>query len=171
MTELPSGDVAALIDKEAIRDTIYGYAQAVDRWDRDLYASFFTPDAVLHLGVYDGPAAVMFGKARASSLLGTHHALSNIRIRLDGNRAKAITYISAVHRKLHDGQLVDELFRARYLDVLERREGRWLIAERTSIRDWSHVRPAHDTELPPADGAEIIPGKDGQADPGFGFLD
>jgi hypothetical protein len=48
-----SDRLTELLDKQAIAETIYRYAQAVDRRDPDLMASVFVAGGKLHLGTYD----------------------------------------------------------------------------------------------------------------------
>src|SRR5262245_28622015 len=132
-----------LLDKQAIAEAIYRYAESIDRRDPELMASAFTPDAQLHLGVgmYEGPASELVGQWQAdrpTDFLVTHHQVGNIQIEFDGpDRAHVSTYLTAVHRARRRGQLVDEVVRARYLDVFVKLDERWLIEERTLVYDWS----------------------------------
>lgn len=160
-----------LMDREAIRDTIYAYAQAIDRGDRTACLALFTPDAVLHIGVYEGPAADLFAKPRSGNPTATHHMLGNIRIKLEGDRARAITYISAIHHKVHPGRSTSHFFRARYLDVLVRGGDVWRIAERRSVTDWDCELP--DRTAVPSSKSEASERTDSSAadDPADGFLD
>jgi ketosteroid isomerase-like protein len=164
-----------LLDKQAITEVIHRYAQAIDRRDTDLLASIFTSDAVLHYGagLFEGPASVLVENwriGRPSPFLMTHHQVGNILIRLQGgDRASAITYLTAVHRALRDGRILDEWVRARYLDRLVKRAGEWRFAERTLVYDWSHVAPADVTSWWEQPGASALIGAHGAADPGAKF--
>jgi hypothetical protein len=52
--------------------------------------------------------------------------------------------LNAVHRAQRNGKLVDEMVRARYFDKLVKQDGKWLIAERRLVYDWSRVAPANE---------------------------
>jgi len=131
-------DVAELLDKQAICERIWQYAHAIDRQDDRLLASLCTKDATLAYGLFNGSVKQLIeARAGPSPIVMTHHMVSNILIRLDGDRAVAQSYLSVVHRANRDGVLRDEHVRARYLDQLKRIEGRWLFAERILVYDWS----------------------------------
>jgi len=160
--------VQALLDKDAIRDVLYRYAEAIDRWDRDALAAVFMPDAVLNVGVYNGPASGMLGEKRSDTLIATHHAVGNIRIKLDGDRARSIAYVNAIHFSRHGDQLYHEMFRSRYLDRFVRYQGQWRIGERALVRDWHFKAPASSDDV--KTNLEQRSARD-QADQILGFLD
>jgi hypothetical protein len=165
-----------LLDKQAIMETIYRYAQGIDRRDSECLSAVFTADAVLHYGagLYDGPASALVASWRAgnaSPFALTHHQVGNILIQFEGaDRASSITYLTAVHRALRAGTWVDETVRARYLDRLVKQGETWRFAERTLIYDWSHVAPADKTFWWEQPGAAASTGAHGEADPSVAFL-
>jgi hypothetical protein len=66
------------------------------------------------------------------------HLVANHLVELDGDRAVAETYGSAVHW----GDPADDprhnfTSGFRYVDRMQRRDGRWAIAERWAVRDWT----------------------------------
>ena len=165
--------LAELRDREEIRDLLHRYAQAIDRRDAALLATLVTPDCRLHYGAdYDVPAARLVAEWRAdvpSPFLATHHLIGNVRIAFTGrDQARAVSYLAAVHRARRAGALVDELIRARYLDRLVRRAGRWQFAERWLVYDWSKVLPADEEPWWPRGSLE---GAWDGADPAARFLD
>jgi hypothetical protein len=141
-------ELAELLDKQAITETIYRYAHCVDRRDIECLSSLFTPDATLHYGagIYDGPAGDLIAYLApgvSSPFLVSHHQVGNILIQLLGSgTASAKSYFTFVQRVLRNDSLVDEVVRARYLDKLIKQRGTWRFAERRVEYDWSHIAPA-----------------------------
>ena len=164
-----------LLDKQAIMETIYRYAQGIDRRDSECLSSIFTRDAVLHYGagLYEGPASMLVANWRAgapSPFAMTHHQVGNILIQFDGaEHARSITYLTAAHRALRAGAWVDEIIRARYLDRLVKQGETWRFSERTLVYDWSHVAPADKTFWWEQPGAAAATGAHGSADPSVAF--
>jgi len=164
-----------LLEKQAIAELHYAYAEGIDRRDHRLLESVFTPDCQLHYGAYDHPATVLIDSwhaAQPSPLRMTHHLYGNIVVRFHGSdRARSITYFFAHHRACHGDRLMDEMVRGRYLDRLLKQDGQWRFAERTIVFDWSKVAPADGTNWWDAPGNPSKVGGYGQADPAWGFLD
>jgi hypothetical protein len=164
-----------LIDKQAIAELLYAYAQGIDRRDSNLLETVFTEECQLHYGAYDHPARVLIDSWRANrppAFLMTHHLYGNIAVRFHGaDRARSITYFFAQHRAKHEGRIMDEMVRGRYLDRLIKQDGRWRFAERTLVFDWSKIAPADSTNWWDAPGSPAKVGAHGRADPAWGFLD
>jgi hypothetical protein len=90
-------------------------------------------------------------------LTGTHHQTGNMLIRVEGDTAWAETYVTAFHAvpttappgTFWGGR--DEPYEGvaggRYVDRLERRDGRWKIAERQTLVEWRHDQPVRDGAL------------------------
>jgi hypothetical protein len=79
--------------KQAIVELVYHYAHAIDRRDCDLLERLFTPDVPPpHYGLFDGPVATLIAHrcAHGSDFVLTHHLTSNILVRVEGDRARAI---------------------------------------------------------------------------------
>lgn len=64
------------------------------------------------------------------------HYLSNILVEIDGHRAQAESYGTAVHRgdKQHPERNLVVGFR--FVDVLEKRSGQWRIEKRVATTEW-----------------------------------
>jgi hypothetical protein len=165
-----------LLDKQAIMEVIYKYAEGIDRRDPELLSSIFTPDAMLHYGkgLFDGPARDLiarWGPGQPSRFLHTHHQVGNILIEFQAaDRATAVTYLTAVHRALRDGRRVDENLRARYLDKLIKQGDTWRIAQRDLVYDWSHIGPADETSWWEQPGAAAVTGAHGATDLSGAYL-
>jgi hypothetical protein len=167
--------IAALLAKQEIVELSHRYAQGIDRADPDAWDSAFTPDAQLHYGIFDLPAAQVSAGMRAGSaspLLITHHLIGNQRVVFDDDtHARTSTYLSAAHRtRLPDGTLQDELVRGRYLDHVVVHAGQWRIADRTLVYDWSQLTPARGRDWWEQPGGTPQVGAHGPADPSHAFF-
>jgi hypothetical protein len=170
-----ASELRELLDKQAIAELLYAYAEGIDRRNPTLLATLFTQDCQLHYGAYDHPASALVNAWRSDkppAFLMTHHLYGNIVVCFYGaDRARSITYFFAHHRASHDGQIMDEMVRGRYLDRLIKRDDHWCFAERTIVFDWSRVAAADATNWWDAPGNPAKVGAHGQADPAYGFLD
>lgn len=87
-------DLQTLADRIEITDLFTRYAHAVDSKDWDLYRTVFTPDARIDYSTAGGPSGdletVVAALAEQLRLFRrTQHFVSNIDVRLDGDRATA----------------------------------------------------------------------------------
>jgi len=126
-----------LWDRQAIRDCVATYCRAVDRIDRELLLSCYHPDALDDHGIFvGGPEAFadwvfdLQGRMQTS----TQHIITNHLCELAGDVAHAETYWMAASMNRQGDPLT--LGGGRYIDRLERREGRWAIAARKCVPDW-----------------------------------
>lgn len=129
--------VQDLADRQAIRDLMITYCRGVDRFDRALLESVYHPDAIDDHGlIVAGPrefaewVIAFHGQFQHR----TQHIVTNHSCEIDGDTAHAETYwmLAAMNREgppLSFGG-------GRYLDRIERREGRWAIAARKCVIDW-----------------------------------
>lgn len=108
MLDTVAARLAALEDREAIRDLIARYGPLADAGDCAGAAALWTSDGVYEVGgfgEYRGRAAIqalLEGEAHQSLIAGgSAHVLSPPVISLDGDRATARTY-SVVFRKAGD---------------------------------------------------------------------
>jgi hypothetical protein len=126
-----------LLDRQAIRDCLTRYCRGMDRMDDEITLSAYHPDAIDdHGGIAAGPGPFVDWANEThrqhSSLM--QHMLTNHSCEIDGDTAHAETYWLAVARH-KDGQSVT-LSGGRYLDRLEKRDGRWAIAARKCLVEW-----------------------------------
>lgn len=127
--------VAALEDELAIHRLIVAYGFAVDTGDATATAALFTED-----GLYDVDATLVMrgrnaieqmvrGPRHRSLLPSCAHTIGPAVVALDGDRAVATAY-SRIYRR--DGDAIG-LWRLSFNRFeLERRDGRWQIAHRTT---------------------------------------
>jgi hypothetical protein len=137
-------DAVELADRLAIADVLARYCRGIDRCDAAELAEVFTPDARLDYGSGAAPVAetiagLMQGLA---AMRLTHHAISNTICRIQGNRAKAETYCTALHIIPGEASETELVVGGRYLDTLVRQDGIWRIAERLYVMDWNRQGPA-----------------------------
>jgi uncharacterized protein (TIGR02246 family) len=127
--------VAALEDELAVHRLIVTYGFAVDTGDADATAALFTED-----GLYDvdgtlvmrgrsGVAEMVRGPRHQSLLPDCAHTIGPAVVAVDGDRAVATAY-SRIYRRDGDAFGLWRLSFNRF--ELERRDGRWQIARRTT---------------------------------------
>ncbi|MGJ3508053.1 nuclear transport factor 2 family protein [Enemella sp. A6] len=137
MTEIPTD----LADRLAIAEVTARYTRGVDRRDPELVRSCYHADAVDHHAGYDGPIdgfIEMLERVWADPVRapGTQHLIGQQLIEVDGDTARVESYCINTHWD-RSGQNPANNYTAvsRMIDRFERREGRWLIAERWATRD------------------------------------
>ena len=126
-------------DRAAIEDLQARYLFALDFHDPDLYVSTFTEDGVLDYGNGDvkgrqaikdviakmpAPAAVAGKRAGAA-----RHNISNIVIKVDGNKATGVSYWFHYSNDNPDRRGVFDGF-GHYEDTLIKVNGKWLFTKR-----------------------------------------
>lgn len=131
-------------DRQAITDLIYRYCRSVDRLDIPLGHSIWHDDGVADYGpaVYQGPGKGVIDLICAQHLHTLHHShqVSNILITLDGDRAASESYVTATLRMAAGDGLRQIMVWGRYIDSWSRRDGRWGLDKRLSIRDFDEIR-------------------------------
>ena len=130
-----------LADIQAIRDVVTLYCRGVDRLDMALVRQAYHADAVDHHSGFEGTVDEYVGwlARNLEFLSGTMHFIGNHHVEFVGaDMAISETYCTATHwgRPDQDGR-VNFTSGARYVDLMERRGGRWAIAERWAVREWT----------------------------------
>lgn len=157
-------ELRALLDKQAIHEVLMRYCRGVDRVDRVVIASAFHPDARCEFGelVLSGDEIADAISDAAGSYHLTQHIIGNELIELDGDTARSEAYyLSNTTIADDDGGKLLRMRAGRYVDLLERRDGEWRIADRVVVEDWARIDPL--PELPP--GTSFRPGQQGTDDP------
>ena len=130
-------------DRQAITDQLHHYCRAMDRIDRDLGYAVWHEDGLAEYGpLYSGSARgfVDWVCETHGNLIAHSHRISNILIRLTGDRAESEAYVNATLRFEQDGQLRQANVYGRYVDRWSRRDDRWAIDRRVYIQDFDDVR-------------------------------
>jgi hypothetical protein len=160
-------DPATVADKLAIQEQIRAYCRAVDRLDVPLGHAVFHEDshADYGAGYYQGPGRGVIDLICRHHLgLTSHsHQVTNVLIEIDGDRAGSESYVYGTMRIEREGRTQQLGVWARYLDIWEKRAGRWAIVRRMVVYDHEEVRDVT------AMGQEIRSQR-GPGDPSYGFL-
>ncbi|WP_293903135.1 nuclear transport factor 2 family protein [Phenylobacterium sp.] len=137
--EIDAAELREVIAKQKIADVLARYSRGIDRCDIETLLAVFWPEATADYG--SGPQnAHQWARATVAALRGmrrTQHALSNMLIEVDGDRARAETYCQAFHELDGDDGGLEMVVGGRYLDLLERRDGAWRVSHRTYVMDWN----------------------------------
>ena len=131
-------ELKALLDRDKIRECIIGLARGEDRRDASMITKAYWPDSITDYGVFAGNfdeylAWVVPG---SPAIPCTQHVLGQSYTQLDGDTARAETQVISYHRVNMGTEECDTCIGGRYLDLLERRDGEWRIANRTMLYDW-----------------------------------
>lgn len=144
-TEELQRTVQQLRDRQEIHDCLMTYSRAVDRLDRELLLSVYHPDAVDNHGVFvGGPEefADWVIAMHSAAHLSHQHCLFNSICDLDGDVAHTETYYMFVGLNRTGEPLA--MSGGRYIDRLEKRDGKWAIAARLCVRDWAPLSAVPD---------------------------
>lgn len=142
MSDMQGSRVQELIDRMDIQNCINRLARGMDRHDDELMASAYHPDAWDDHGVTAGTAADFIRFLNGSDgEPGNHelvfrnhmHIMGNHLAEIDGDEAHAETYFILI-AGYRDGS-GSGLWSGRYIDRLERRDGRWAISARQVVME------------------------------------
>ncbi|HEY2831418.1 MAG TPA: nuclear transport factor 2 family protein [Sporichthyaceae bacterium] len=130
-----------------LHQVVTAFCRGVDRRDPEILASCFTPDATDNHGVYRGSAAgFVTWVTEATAAMGfMQHAVSNLHVlSAQDDRATSETYY---HMRCvgTDGEIAAVF--GRYLDTWARHDGRWLIADRLCLVEWSSPNSGFPADL------------------------
>ena len=129
-----------LLDKQAIREVVMTYARGIDRLDFDLVRSAYHPDAIDHHTGFEGniDEYIAWVKPKLSVIGGTMHHIGNHLVELHGDHAISEAYSMSTHWGGPEGVgMINFTSGARFIDHMERRNGRWAIKERGAVREWT----------------------------------
>lgn len=130
-----------LLDKEEIRQALYSYARGTDRCHRDLIEAAYHEDAWDDHGTFAGTrdAVVDTIASNRGGAADSMHHVGNVLIELLGDAANVETYFMASQVLEVEGKTFTRMRAGRYLDRFEKRGGRWRIARRMVVDDWSRL--------------------------------
>ena len=146
-------ELQSLVDREEITDVVLRYCRGIDRLDKELVRSVFHDDAVeRHPDYHGGPDGFIdYVWPLLEELWRTQHLVANIQIELAGDTAYCETYCIAHHLgpiNPPEGHRYPPAFLHsgghRYIDVFERRQGEWRIADRTLVLSWQRTESGVD---------------------------
>lgn len=159
--------------KEEIRDLAQRYCRACDRADFELLESIY------HSGALDEHGFNRTGTAREfldavpamrAGMEGLQHNVTNHIISVNGDEAEGEVYVLAYHR--YSGAKGPTLLvtGGRYLDRYARRDGKWKIAHRRCVDDWSIEMAAPPQAANEFTEGGIERGCAGSDDPSYAFF-
>ena len=128
-----------LADREAIRDVLMRYCRASDRCDEELLRSTYWEDARDDHMEFSGSREefIAYCTPILQAMRYNQHALGNILICIDGNRADVESYFHGYHSVPDEqGNRHDVCASGRYLDTFEKRDDYWRILKRFVVVDW-----------------------------------
>jgi hypothetical protein len=154
-----------LASRAAIEEVLYDYARGNDHNDEAMIRSCFWPESAHKHGGFDGTSMgfVDFAMRLLPKLKYCKHHISNVSVRVKGNRAFSECYYYAHHRRDVAGGSGEEdvFFEGRYIDLFERRGGEWKIIRRRGMSDWTSVpEPAATPYSAMAPGTHALRSKD-----------
>lgn len=156
--------ITRLLDQEQIKNVIFRYCRAADRFDAAEFASLFWDDGNFIGGPYEGKAAdfrlqAFEESARHRLEVTTHHSTNIIIEQLGATMARvesyALVFLVAQTAEEALNQETDNapanhprartktmtVYSMRYLDRFEKRDEEWRIAERRIVPDWNDASP------------------------------
>jgi len=132
--------IEQLLARQAITDQLYTYCRAFDRLDDELALSVWHEDGTVQYGGADtqliqdylGPSTDL-----RRGLLNCSHQVTNILIKIDANKAVSEAYVTASLQEMPDenNNVVENLYRGRYIDQWSCRNGKWAIDHRIFVPD------------------------------------
>jgi hypothetical protein len=122
-------------DKYACAELIQAWGLYRDQGKWPQLLATFVPEGEIAVSWFSGSFREFVDRCRRSFEAGqrSKHQIFPSVVRLAGDRALAETNIVILVRQKIAGMLADMTSCARFLDRLERREGRWAIVERAAI--------------------------------------
>jgi hypothetical protein len=141
-------EASELNDKYSCAELIqaWGFYRDQGKWPQLLET--FAPDGQIAVSWFSGGFPEFVDRCRRGFEAGQrskHHIFPSV-VRLAGERALAETNIVILVRQNIGGVLADLTSYARFLDRLERADGRWRIVERTAIYERDRLDPVEPSE-------------------------
>ena len=160
-----------MLDHYEITRTLAEYCSACDRCDRDRMRDVYARDSWDNHGHIEASGQAFVDLVMAdieATTTSLYHQLGQSLVKVEGDAAGAETYFFAAAETEDDaGGKTCSLLGGRFIDRLVREEDRWLIQNRTVVRDWTIVLPL---DTPWASATALLPGSRSNDDPSFAAL-
>jgi hypothetical protein len=136
--DVSGAELQELRDIRDIYDVVARYCRGLDRRDMALVRSAYHTGAVDHHAGFDGSVDqfIEWVTPLMQRYTSTSHFIGNHLVSVRGDRAVSETYNISVHRVSDPNDTQNFTVGVRYVDRMERRDGRWGIVERWTLRDW-----------------------------------
>lgn len=156
-------EISCLLDKQAIYEALCIYARGVDRGDWELVRSTYHPDAQDDHVDFRGGVDELIGwlEERFRGVESSSHFLGNCHIEFAGrDRALVETYFVSSRLRTGAGEnskmpgpdgAVCRQSWGRYVDLFERRGGRWRVFSRKVVIEQRFNTPVRDASRTPGD--------------------
>jgi hypothetical protein len=136
-------DLRALQDRFDVTDVLYKYAKSIDSFDREGLRSTLADDIHAQYGNLDpvdgGDALTEWIGGATSSIVWQHHHLSVFTVEVEGDSARALSYL--ISHQVFEGNLEEvKYLAARYHDELKRTAEGWKISRRVGEFLWAETR-------------------------------
>ena len=141
--EQPHG-LAEMLDRQRILECLLRYCRGMDRLDPELALSAYHAGAIEDHGARIAPCEEFVPQVlefHRTGELRTQHIIGNHLCEIDGDSAHAETYVQCFS-VMPDGR--NRLGFGRFIDRLEKRDGRWGIVSRVSLPEGAIEVPAFD---------------------------
>jgi ketosteroid isomerase-like protein len=143
MSAITDAQLAAVLDRATITDTLYRYASCIDRRDNEGIRAVLADDLWAQYGNADpisgGDEVVKWIDEFTKNCLWQHHFLSVYHVDVDGDSAKALVYHTS-HQLFEDDPSTVHVLVARYHDELRRTDGSWKISKLVFELLWGERR-------------------------------
>lgn len=144
ISEADLSELMALLEKERIRELLARWTRAADRADDKGIEDTYTEDSVDSHGRFLGTGKEFAHRPlrHSAAVISTTHLMGQSIIDLDGDKAYCETYFVCPEVREFDGEVLYLQIMGRYLDVVRKVDGRWLIESRRVVLDWASEGPA-----------------------------
>jgi ketosteroid isomerase-like protein len=133
----------ALQDRLDVTDVLYRYSAAVDRLDNKAVRSCLADDVQAKYGnapeATGGDTVAAWIAEATASIVWQHHQLSVYRVEIDGDDARALSYLTS-HQVFAEDPDAAKILVARYHDELRRTSDGWKISQRVMEILWGESR-------------------------------
>jgi hypothetical protein len=132
-------EVQRLLDEAAVRKVHLRYCRGIDRRDWELVEACYHPGAVEYHGPYNGDIRgfIAFAREALEACDSVTHFTGNQLVEIDGDTAWHEAYCRAYQRlkATKNGPALDLMINFRFIDRMEKLEGKWKIRERVVAVD------------------------------------
>jgi hypothetical protein len=142
--------VDAAMDRLAIHELLQNWVLWRDAGDWDRFATVWHEDGRMNATWFQADAAEFIAGCRKgfdAGIIGLH-SLGAISVEVQGTRAIAQSKMQIVQRGEIDGVEVDVTCLGRFVDALEKRDGRWGIVFRQPVYELDRMTPVNPAHVP-----------------------
>jgi hypothetical protein len=142
-TSIDASGLRALQDRLDVTDVLYRYSSCIDSFDTEGVRDTLADDVEARYGNLDpvsgGDALAEWIDGATAAIIWQHHLLSVYHVDVDGDSAKALSYLTS-YQVFKDDPNVAKTLVARYHDELRRTPEGWKISRRTAEFLWGETR-------------------------------